>query len=234
MQCSWFHRLAILSLSCVAWACGPKLPPRPPSHAHYGALIPTVDLGPPFMVEQQLSGQYGTQDVKLECVVQLSKGKLTVLGLTPFGTRAFSIEQVGTDVHFEQYVERDIPFDPVHVLYDLHRVFFRRLRAVPGKNGMYAEQDHGEMLRERWDRGVLVERRYESLEGPVANIIIVTYEGPPAPVIARRVKITNVAYSYTLTIDNVEQKLLEAGYELEVETQAAPPSSPPPPPPPQQ
>lgn len=230
MQRSWFLRLTILSLACAAWACGPKLPPRPPEHAHYGALLPTTDLGPPFMVEQQLTGQYGTQDVKLDCVVQLSKGKLTVLGLTPFGTRAFSIEQVGTEVKFEQYVERDIPFDPVNVLYDLHRVFFRHLRDTPGKSGTYQDQDHGDMLRERWERGVLVERRYESLEGPVANIIVVTYEGPPAPVIARRVKLTNIAYSYTLTIDNVEQKLLEGGYELEVDSQGASSSAPPPPP----
>ena len=172
MQRSWFRRLAILSLSCAAWACGPKIPPRPPEHAHYGVLIPTSDLGPPFMVEQHLTGQYGTQDVKLDCVVQLSKGKLTVLGLTPFGTRAFLIEQVGTDVKFEQYVQRDMPFEPVHVLYDLHRVFFRHLRDTPGKNGTYQEQDHGDMLRERWDRGVLVERRYESLEPPVANYLV--------------------------------------------------------------
>lgn len=218
MMRPWCFPIVTLALSCALWACGPKLPPKPPSHAHYGALVPTGDLGPPFVVEQTLSGQYGTQDIKLDCVVQLQKGKLTLLGLTPFGTRAFLIEQNGTDVHFEKYVERDIPFDPVHVLYDLHRVFFRGLKDTGTKNGTYEGQEYGELLRERWDRGTLVERRYESLEGPVANIIVVSYEGQPAPVIARRVKLTNVAYSYTLVIDNVEQKLLEGGYELEVET----------------
>jgi len=213
-----------LTLLSVLFACGGAQPrPKPPEHAHLGVLIPTRELSPAFVVEQHLSGQYGSRDIALDCVVQLSKGKLTLLGLTPFGTKAFLIEQSGTDVRFEKYVDNDLPFEPVNVLYDLHRVFFRGL-SQPRMDGSYEEQDHGDLVRERWEGGSIVERRFESLEGPGSNIILIYYDGPPAPIIARRVTLTNVAYGYTLKIDNVEQKTLEGGYTLEVESGGAPPA----------
>ncbi|MET0341513.1 MAG: DUF3261 domain-containing protein [Polyangiales bacterium] len=223
-----FIRLAFTMLAVCLSACGgAQKRPRPPAHAHLGVLVPSEELKPPFVVEQHLSGQYGSRDIKLDCVVQVSNGKLSLLGLTPFGTKAFLIEQVGTDVRFENYVSAELPFEPVQVLYDLHRVFFRGL-STPRQDGTWEEQEHGDMVRERWENGSLVERRFESLEGPVSNIVVVTYGGPPAPVIARHVTLTNVAYGYTLKIDNLEQKTLEGGYTLEVESSGGPPPPPPP------
>ena len=223
------HWSTLILLSTLVACGGPKPRPKPPAHASLGVLIPTSELSPPFVVEQHLSGQYGSQDISLDCVVQLSKGKLTLLGLTPFGTKAFLIEQTGTDVRFEKYVDNDLPFEPINVLYDLHRVFFRGL-SQPRMDGTYEEQDHGDMVREQWEGGSIVERRFQNLEGPYSNIIVIAYDGPPAPIIARHVTLTNVAYGYTLKIDNLEQKTLEGGYTLEVESGGTPPPRPPVPP----
>jgi len=211
-------RLAVL-LSFALFACGPKKPPEGPlpQYALRGVLLPTDQLKPNFTVQQRIHGKYAGHDSTIECVVQLQNGKLTVVGLTPFGSRAFVIEQTGVDVRFEKYVDRDLPVQPEAVLYDIHRVFFRAL--PPRQNdGVSEGQDSGDIVHERWLGGHIVERRFESLEGPVNNLVVVSFEGAPAPVIAPRVRIANAAYAYTLEIENTEQNTLGGSYSLEVET----------------
>jgi len=202
-------------------ACGgaPKGPPPASARVDGAVLVPTDELSPPFVVQQRLKGQYGTRDMSLDCVLQLKDGKLTVLGLTPFGTRAFVIEQRGREVKLEKFIDREVPIDPTDVLADIHRVFFRGLPATesPRADGSYEQVDGGELVRETYKGGNLVERRFQSLEGPAPNLVVITYDGAKAPVIAPHVRLTNVAYGYTLDIDNTEQQLLEGGYTLEVE-----------------
>jgi Protein of unknown function (DUF3261) len=214
--------LGILLLTLGLTACAqPKPASRVPAIDVRGVLVPTEGLAPPFVVQQRIHGRYQGGDATMDCVVQLSAGKLTVLGLTPFGTRAFVIEQKGTEVKFEKFVERDLPVQPEAVLYDIHRVFFRAL-PKPDGDGVREAQDQGELLRETWQDGHIVERRFQGLEGPVANLVVVNFDGAPAPVIAPHVRITNTAYAYTLEIENTDQKLLDATYTLQVETAASP------------
>jgi len=223
-----------------------------PAYTMRGVLLPTEDIkSEPFTVQQRIHGKYAGGDATMDCVVQLSRGKLTVLGLTPFGTRAFVIEQEGLKVKFEKFVDRDLPIEPEAVLYDIHRVFFRGLPARQS-DGVSEAQDNGDMVRERWQGGHIVERRFESLEGPVSNLVMVTFDGAPAPVIAPRVRITNAAYAYALEIENSEQQTLDGNTTVQVETTkplgapppeapegvgpgaptiAAPPAAPPPEPP---
>ena len=206
---------ALLSMSALA--CGEK--PRPkavPAYAMTGVLLPTSELAPPFQLQQRIHGQYEGRDVAVDCVVQLDRGKLTVVGLTPFSTRAFVIEQVGTEVKLQKFVDRDVPFDPAAVLYDLHRVFFRGL-PKPQPDGTHEGVDHGDLVREVWRDGHIVERRFQSLEGPIPQLVIIEFQGAPAPVIAPRVRLTNVAFSYTLEIETLEQQVLDPKFTLEVE-----------------
>lgn len=199
----------------------PKPVSQVPAHDLRGVLVPTEALGPPFAVQQRIQGRYQGGDATMDCVVQLSGGKLTVLGLTPFGTRAFVIEQKGTEVHFQKFIERDLPVQPEAVLYDIHRVFFRALPKPEG-DGVREAQDQGEMLRETYQGGHIVERRFQGLEGPVPNLVVVKFDGAPAPVIAPHVTITNTAYAYKLEIDNSDQKLLDGSYTLQVESTKEP------------
>lgn len=204
-------------LSLPALGCGEK--PRPkaaPAYAMTGVLLPTSELAPPFQLQQRIQGVYEGREVSIDCVVQLDRGKLTVVGLTPFSTRAFVIEQVGTEVKLQKFVDRDVPFDPVAVLYDLHRVFFRGL-PKPQANGTHEGVDHGDLVRERWEGGHLVERRFQSLEGPTPQLVIIAFQGAPAPLVAPRVRLTNVAFGYTLEIETLEQQVLDPKYTLEVE-----------------
>jgi hypothetical protein len=205
--------------ACAGCAKPPATKTQLPSVSAGGVLRATEDITvPPFVVEQRLKGTYGQREFTVDCVVQFAGNKVTVVGLTPFGTRAFAIEQVGTRVTFQKFIDRELPIEPADVLYDVHRVFFRAL-AGQG-DGVRESPDASDLVRETWQDGHLVERRFQSLEGPVSNLVVVTFEGAPAPVIAPIVRLTNAAYGYTLELENSGQKLLESGYTLEVDSAA--------------
>ena len=185
-----------------------------------GVLIPTHQLAVrPFSVVQRVSGKQGTKDLAFECVVRLAGGKLTVSGITLHSTRAFSIEQRGADVNTESGALRDVPFEPLHVLYDIHRVFFRGIGRVQG-DGMHERVVDDELVRERWENGQLVERTFHAVH-TFAKLIVISFEGTPAPVIAPRVRLTNLRYSYALEIENTRQERLDEGFTLDVEKSIA-------------
>jgi hypothetical protein len=208
-----------LSLASTLLSCGGHTPPAAtgPVHEVAGVLLPTSELAPPFQIQQRIRGVHEGREVAIDCVVQLERNKLSVVGLTPFSTRAFVIEQQGTTVRLQKFIDRDIPFDPAAVLYDLHRVFFRGL-PKPQADGTHQGVDHGDAIVERWQGGHIVERRFQSLEGPIPQLVVVNFEGAPAPLIAPRVTLTNVAFGYTLQIESLEQQLLDPNYTLQVES----------------
>ena len=221
-------RLARAALLLSLAACvAPKPPPSQVLSSQAlvdegsGLLIPTDQLStPPFVVVQRLRGKHGREDVAFECEVQLSQGKLTLTGMTPYGERAFIVEQRGVDVQFQKFSLRDVPFEPVQVLYDVHRMFFRGFPAAQ-TNATHEQLDQGEVVRELWQGGQLVERRFHALD-TFASLVVIHFEGAPAPVIAPRVRLKNLHYGYSLEIQNVEQKRLQQGYTLDVEKRPAP------------
>jgi hypothetical protein len=210
---------ALLSLTVCA------SPKPPPSDARFNddsaVLVSTDQLSTrPFTVVQRVRGKLGTEEVAFECVVQLSQNKLRVTGMTPYSARAFVVEQVGVDVRSEGFMLRDVVLEPLQVLYDIHRVFFRGLPA-PQTDGTHELLDHGEVVHELWKDGHVVERRFHALD-TFSRLLVVEFDGPPTPVIAPRVRLTNVHYGYSLEIENVAQKRLNQGYSLDVEKKLAP------------
>jgi len=181
-----------------------------------GVLVPTERLASaPFTLVQRLHGKHGSEDLAFECVVQLAARKLTILGMTRHSPRAFVIEQVGVDAHVEKFIVRDVLLEPIQLLYDLHRLLFRGLPA-PQRDGTHERLDHGQVVRELWRGGHIVQRSFHSLE-TFARLVVIDFEGAPAPVIAPRVRLENLHYGYSLEIANVEQRRLERGYSLDIE-----------------
>ena len=119
----WFWRFSVSRLRAVATArlAAPAAArPAPPSPAD----IPPADAIPGvFAVRQKLTAQSRQGGGSFEAVLQKQPGKLTLLGLTPFGSRAFLLEQTGADVKFTSYLPRELPFPPTFMLLDVHRVF---------------------------------------------------------------------------------------------------------------
>lgn len=179
-----------------------------PAREYPGHIEPSEALGKPFVVQQNLRGKYGDKKLSLDVVVQYADGKLTLLGLTPFGSRAFVLTQSGTQTHFEKFIDREIPFDPSYVLNDVHRVFFRGLSG-PRADGSYTEEHHDERVTERWQGGHVVERRFERVDGEPAGAVEAKFLGAPDPVIAREVQLTNAWFGYSLRVTSPEQRFLD-------------------------
>src|SRR5690349_13940133 len=104
-----------------------------------GTLIDSSELGDDFMARQKLAGEFQDQKFRFEAVLQLKDDVLTVIGLTPFGSKAFVLVQSGTDVDFKLMMDRPIPFPPEYMLQDIHRTWFWHAR-LPWKAGAPSEE----------------------------------------------------------------------------------------------
>lgn len=178
-----------------------------------GELLSTEELDGEFVARQQLSGRSGEQAFRFEAAIQLRGGTLTVLGLTPMGTKAFVLEQQGTEVRFEALIERELPFPPEYILQDIHRTWLWHAR-LPWGAGPPAEEAPsaelaGERVREQWSGGKLVRRSFERLDGEPPGTLRIDYigghrQGLPPP----RVVIDNAWFGYRLEIETLEWRKL--------------------------
>jgi hypothetical protein len=201
----------------LAACAAPKLPPVQADFDDDAALVlPTDKLATPaFSVLQRVRGKLGRQDIAFECTVRLSQGKLSLTGMTNYGTRAFQIEQVGADVRVQAFELDEIPFAVLQVLADVHRAFFRGLTQAQS-NGAHELIEQDQLVREFWRRGHVVQRSFHSLD-TAASLVVISFDGAPAPVIAPRMRLVNLHYDYWLEIENLQQERLRDEYTLAVE-----------------
>lgn len=187
--------VALVLLTSAA-GCGPPPPPVYP-----GTLAPPSTLGPDFLAQQRLAFDWRGRRAELPVVLQKKGDRLLMLGLTPFGTRAFAIALVGTAVRMTSYVDEPPPLDPRWVLLDVERALHPPFTAARADGTAQARHD-GERVTERWSEGRLVERTYTRIEGDPVGVIRITYdpgwrqEGPP-----EHLAYDNGWVGYRLTID---------------------------------
>jgi hypothetical protein len=195
-------RALVLGLLLLA-ACGGRQPPPSPPTLALRALAPDAQRA--FVLEQRLHGRYGEREIDAHVVLQWQAGVLRLVGLAPFGARAFVVELRGSEVHVENSLGRELPFDPRHVLVDVQRVLFRGLgAALP--DGEHEGQDGDEVIRERWQAGRLIERRFSRAKGK--GDVLVSFAGPAVPVVASRVRLVNESIGYQLEIETLTQQWL--------------------------
>ncbi|KIG15847.1 hypothetical protein DB30_05154 [Enhygromyxa salina] len=178
-----------------------------------GELIPTQEMGPDFLARQKLEGTFGEREFAFEAVLQLRDGTLTVLGLTPFGTKAFVLTQTGTEVAFELLIDRELPFPPEYMLQDIHRAWLWQARlpwgAGPPSDEAPTTEVAGERISEQWTANGLVRRSFERLDGAPAGVIRVDYvgghqSGQPA----KQVVLDNGWFGYRLEIETIDWRML--------------------------
>lgn len=206
---SW---LAVL-VALAACAGPPEQHGRPREADYPGALVPTVAIPGAFLWRQQLAAEYGDRTVSFEAVLQKKAERLVVLGLTPYGTRAFVIEQTGTSFTFTDHLppEHALPFPPRSILLDIHRAWFMALPGAPRPDGEHAGERDGEQVTEVWRGGRVLERRYRRLDGAPPGVIRVTYGPtgmaglePPDEVV-----LENAWFGYRLVVRTVERRALD-------------------------
>lgn len=203
----------VLALALSACTSSPEAEPGhdgPPRDVP-GELVSTSDIPGAFLWRQQITGEYGPRTVSFESVVQKKADALTVLGLTPFGSRAFVIEQRGTEFTFTKSIPDELPFPPRNMLLDIHRAWFMRLPDDADRHdGAHAGVRAGEVIVEFWRAGRVLERRFRRLDDVPAGEVVVTYgpEGmkdlePPEEIV-----IENGWFGYRLVVKTVEQRRL--------------------------
>ena len=131
-------RAVLLSVvATLVTGCAHRAPPpaAAPEPAPAAADLPPPDRIPgQLTLRQKLAAKSAHGGGSFETILQKRPGVLRVVGLTPFGTRAFLLEQRGPTVDFTSYVPRELPFAPTFMLLDIHRVFdsWRGCRAANG------------------------------------------------------------------------------------------------------
>lgn len=168
---------AMLVAMPVVVACRPA----PPPGSYPGQLLEPATLARDFMIRQHVEGAYGERSVSFDAVVQKQGNTLLVLTLTPYGSRAFLVEQQGQDVRVEKFIARELPFDPRFILLDVQRVFLMGLPEAPRDDGWHRQRMGEEIVRERWEAGRLHERRYSRRDRKPKGDVIVRYEGGYVP-----------------------------------------------------
>lgn len=203
-------RRALLGLSlstltsCASSNSKPKKPDSPSTRPPYrGPLVRPEEIPGDFLWQQRVSARHLDQEGAFNAVLQKQGRELLVLGLTPFGTRAFSLTQTGKKFKYKQYVPFELPFSPEAVLIDIHRTFFfgLELGALPS-SGQRASTWEGESMTDTFHGGHLIKRRFDNVSG-VEKSILIAYSGrgylPFEP--SEKVVINNQAYGYTLTVE---------------------------------
>ncbi|MCX4247042.1 DUF3261 domain-containing protein [Paraliomyxa miuraensis] len=198
-------RLAWGLVVLLAVGCRPKAPPG----SYPGELVEPSSVARDFMLRQRAEGSYGEREVAFEAVVQKQGDTLMVLTLTPYGSRAFLVEQKGQEVRVEKFIPRDLPFDPRFILLDVQRVFLKGLPDGPRDDGWHRQRIDDEIVRERWEGGRLHERTYARRDRQPKGEIVVRYEGgwvpgerPPS------IELHNGWFGYRLVLDTSDYQVL--------------------------
>lgn len=116
---------AALGLACriPAPALPPLLPP-PKLASCPGGVRSTREIEGDWVIHERIRVVGSGVDEAFGLVLQKTGPKLVLLGLTPFGAKAFGVTQIGTEVWTESYLGPVLSVPPENVLRDVHRAHF--------------------------------------------------------------------------------------------------------------
>jgi hypothetical protein len=214
---------AASALACAGTGPSPGAPPAPAqtSAAERGALaaqlVPSDSLRPGFTLRQRLRFRTGPgggdRKASFEAVVQVDCEEVLVVGLTPFGTRLFTIRQVGRETEFAWLLDDPWPFQPERILLDVHRSFLYPLADPPLADGRHLRRFGGVSAVETWRDSRLVERSIDEggSAGPAGppNRWVARYEGGwGADAWPGVIRLESQRYGYTIEIVTLERRPL--------------------------
>ena len=197
-------------------ACASR-PHRAPLQASASAE-PIVDLSlvaGDFVWRQSITAEYASrqdphamQSGRFEAVLQKQGSVLTVVGLTPLGTRAFVAVQNRTHVKVTEGDESRLPFPPRFVFLDINRCFFIG-PAQAQADGWHEYEAAGERVKDLWKAGLLMQRTLNRAGDANAKQIIINYEGGQRPGGSPGdVHLNNLRFGYRLKIHTLEAQNL--------------------------
>ncbi|MFO0624608.1 MAG: DUF3261 domain-containing protein [Polyangiales bacterium] len=181
--------------------------PTPPRPQDPGALEDPARYEGSFMMRQRVEVALPTRTLRFEAVLQKQGAALTLVGLTPFGTRAFVLEQRGVEVSFTPTLPMELPFPARYMMIDIQRVFLRSAGRGAAADGVREASVAGEAVRETWANGRLMRRSFSRPGDPGGADA--EYEGGMLGRAAPRVvRYRNRWGDYALTITTLAQQTL--------------------------
>ncbi len=205
---------SVLGLVAGLWlvGCASRVAQSQPLPPYSGPLDFPADVSGDFFDRQRIVASYEGHSFGFDAVLQKRGDELTLLGLTPFGSRAFVVTQKGADVSFQNYVGTTLPFPPRYMLIDVHRVFFAH-GAPDGAQAPASDRtgsSDDEVITEQWREGRLAQRTFSRSDGRPPGKITVDYEWGSSEDAdhPRRVTLTNGWYGYRLDITTTSHKKL--------------------------
>jgi len=167
---------------------------------------PTSELAGDFLWRQQMTAQFRGRGQELEAVLQKKGDTLTLLGLTPIGTKAFVLTQTGTDITFESFIDRELPFPPRFMLIDVQRSYYP-IGAQPAGDSTVTTLVDGERVDEVWEGGILRRRTFTRIDGKPEGTLTIDYRaweiGTPVDLV-----IDNPWFGYTMEIRTTSAQTL--------------------------
>lgn len=202
MRVSW-----VLLASVVLMGCAPKptTPPDPSQMRYPGEFAAGAELTGrrDFLTRQALVGRYGEREFRGEVVVQKVGDKVTLVGMTPFGTKAFVVQQDGAAVTGQEIIKGTLPFPAEFMLLDVHRSLFIKLAEGTGDGKRRGERG-GELVTEVWEQGKVRTRSFARLDRRPKGTITVEYVGGMAGDEPPKVmRLVNGWFGYSVEITTV-------------------------------
>ena len=174
--CFWVVILAGITISCQTvlteeqnrrWTVRPA-----------GTLLSIDEMrNDAFTLHQQLRFSFAERVGKIDSVIQKNCDSLDVVGLGPFNTRIFTLQQVARAVEYEPKNLEKWPFPPLHILLDIHRVYLYPLPISPPPDGVYETEVADMLVTEHWKAGRLRQRILSSPAGQQPERIMIDYVG---------------------------------------------------------
>jgi hypothetical protein len=199
--------LALLLAACAAPAAVPGPAPLPE--------LPALPAGPAgFQLRQALRFEYPGGSGSLEVIVQSRCGELAIVGLAPFGSRAFTLIQRGSRLESELHLPGAWPFPPENIARDVHRALLVPLPAQPPPGGERELRYGGERVRERWGQGQLRERWLIPDGAAEPGGVRIEYrDGATREHLSQDFRLENRALGYALEITTSESRGLSCPAE---------------------
>lgn len=126
-------------------------------------LLPPSSLGRSISLEQIVEGRRGEHASAFHCLLEVDDEELVLVGLTPFGTRAFVLTLCDGRLHVENTSGQDLPAEPARILADLQLALWTDLPSLPGLEVVERKGTSGKLVRElRHDGQLVIRVTYEN------------------------------------------------------------------------
>ncbi|MDX2019522.1 MAG: DUF3261 domain-containing protein [Deltaproteobacteria bacterium] len=195
------------------WSCAAPQNRASKSDVPPESFVNMADVPWNFEWRQTIKADYpnpkqpGTREAAtLEVVLQKQGNVLTMVGLTPMGTRAFVARQQGVTVTSDTQPNK-LPFPAALVFLDVNRSLFVGIGPTALANGWHTQSSHGVDIKDLWRGGLLIDR--EMFDAQFNSKLSIRYSpGYKAGMAPDTLVLTNHRFGYSLTIKTLEAAAL--------------------------